>query len=95
MQRRGQYPPPKGASEILGLKVSGTVEAIGAGVTTWRVGDRVCGLVSGGYAEYCAVPVRQCLPVPEGVDLLEAASLLETCLTVWIHVFERGRLRPR
>ena len=94
MQRRGHYPPPKGASDILGLEVSGTVATVGDGVTSWRVGERVCGLVSGGgYAEYCAVPVRQCLPLPECVDIHEAAALPEACLTVWSNVFERGRLR--
>ena len=94
MQRRGHYPPPKGASDLLGLEVSGTVAAVGDGVSRWRVGDRVCGLVTGGgYAEYCVVPAPLCLPVPPGVDLVDAAALPEACLTVWTNVFERGRLQ--
>ncbi len=93
MQRRGQYPPPLGASEILGLEVSGTVAALGEAVSGWRVGDRVCALLAGGgYAEYCAVPAPQCLPVPAGVDLVDAAALPEVTLTVWTNVFERGGL---
>ena len=94
MQRRGHYPPPKGASDLLGLEVSGTVAAVGDGVSRWRVGDRVCGLVTGGgYAEYCVVPDPLCLSVPAGVDLVDAAALPEACLTVWTNVFERGGLR--
>jgi NADPH2:quinone reductase len=95
MQRRGDYPPPPGASEILGLEVSGTVAALGEGVSGWQVGDPVCALLAGGgYAEYCAVPVPQCLPVPAGVDLVDAAALPEVALTVWTNVFERGGLMP-
>ncbi|MDE0831493.1 MAG: NAD(P)H-quinone oxidoreductase, partial [Vicinamibacterales bacterium] len=95
MQRRGDYPPPPGASEILGLEVSGTVAALGEGVSGWQVGDPVCALLAGGgYAEYCAVPAPQCLPVPAGVDLVDAAALPEVALTVWTNVFERGGLMP-
>lgn len=95
MQRRGDYPPPPGASEILGLEVSGTVAALGEGVSGWQVGDPVCALLAGGgYAEYCAVPAPQCLPVPAGVDLVDAAALPEVALTVWTNVFERGGLKP-
>ncbi|MDA1093149.1 MAG: NAD(P)H-quinone oxidoreductase [Acidobacteria bacterium] len=95
MQRRGEYPPPAGASEILGLEVSGTVAALGEGVSGWREGDPVCALLAGGgYAEYCAVPAPQCLPVPSGVDLVDAAALPEVALTVWANVFERGGLTP-
>ena len=95
MQRRGQYPPPPGASDVLGLEVSGTVAAVGTSVHGWRSGDPVCALLSGGgYAEYCAVPARQCLPVPAGVDLVDAAALPEVALTVWTNVFDRGRLAP-
>ena len=95
MQRRGQYPPPKGASDLLGLEVSGTVAAVGDDVSTWTVGDRVCGLVAGGgYAEYCVVPVPQCLPIPDSVTLADAAALPEAAMTVWTNVFDRGRLRP-
>lgn len=95
MQRRGDYPPPPGASETLGLEVSGTVAALGEGVSGWQVGDPVCALLAGGgYAEYCAVPAPQCLPVPAGVDLVDAAALPEVALTVWTNVFERGALMP-
>ena len=95
MQRRGDYPPPPGVSEILGLEVSGTVAALGEGVSGWQVGDPVCALLAGGgYAEYCAVPAPQCLPVPAGVDLVDAAALPEVALTVWTNVFERGGLMP-
>lgn len=94
MQRNGHYPPPSGASDVLGLEVSGTVASLGVGVTEWSLGDTVCALVTGGgYAEYCVVPVPQCLPVPSSVDLVDAAALPEACLTVWTNVFERGRLR--
>jgi putative PIG3 family NAD(P)H quinone oxidoreductase len=93
MQRRGKYPPPPGASDIPGLEVAGTIGAIGEGVTGWRGGDRVCALVSGGgYAEYCVAPAPQCLPIPEGLDVVAAAAIPETFFTVWTNVFERGRL---
>ncbi len=93
-QRRGRYPPPPGASDIPGLEVSGTIEAIGADVHDWRVGDSVCALVAGGgYAELCAAPAPQCLPVPRGLDLVTAAAIPETFFTVWTNVFERGRLQ--
>lgn len=94
-QRRGRYPPPPGASDIPGLEVAGTVDAIGPDVAGFRAGDRVCALVAGGgYAEYCVAPAPQCLPVPHGLDFVAAAALPETCFTVWTNVFERGRLRP-
>mgnify|MGYP002172710894 CR=1 FL=1 len=84
MQRRGDYPPPPGVSEILGLEVSGTVAALGEGVSGWQVGDPVCALLAGGgYGESCAVPAPQCLPGPAGVDLVDAAALPEVALTVW------------
>ena len=93
MQRVGHYPPPSGASDILGLEVSGAVAVVGAGVAEWRVGDPVCALVAGGgYAEYCVVPAPQCLPVPAGVDLIDAAALPEAFFTVWTNVVGRGRL---
>ncbi len=93
MQRLGQYPPPPGASDIPGLEVAGEIVAVGAGVEDWRVGDRVCALVTGGgYAEYCPAPAPQCLPVPRGLSPAEAAALPETFFTVWTNVFERGRL---
>ena len=94
MQRRGHYPPPRGGSDVLGLEVSGTVAAIGENVSGWQVGDRVCGLVTGGgYAEYCVVPAPQCLPIPTGVGLVDAAALPEACMTVWTNVFEEGGLQ--
>jgi NADPH2:quinone reductase len=97
MQRLGKYPPPAGASDIPGLEVSGFVVALHAedAPGRWRVGDNVCALVAGGgYAEYCVVPVSQCLPVPAGLDLVTAAAVPETFFTVWSNLFERGRLRP-
>jgi putative PIG3 family NAD(P)H quinone oxidoreductase len=94
MQRRGNYAPPPGASPIPGLEVAGEIVALGAGVAEWALGDRVCALVGGGgYAEYCAAPAPQCLPVPMGLSLLEAAALPETFFTVWTNVFDRGRLQ--
>ena len=94
MQRRGAYPPPAGASDIPGLEVAGTVEAIGSGVTAWRPGDQVCALVAGGgYATKCVAPAPQCLPVPAPLDLIAAAALPETFLNVWSNVFDRGALR--
>jgi putative PIG3 family NAD(P)H quinone oxidoreductase len=93
MQRKGSYPPPPGASPILGLEIAGRVARLGAGVTQWREGEAVCALVTGGgYAEYCVAPAEQCLPVPRGMKLAEAACLPETFFTVWTNVFERGRL---
>ena len=93
MQRQGKYPPPQGASDILGLELSGVVVAVGANVSRWRAGDRVTALVAGGgYAEFAAVPEVQCLPVPRGLSMEEAAALPETFFTVWTNVFERGRL---
>jgi NADPH2:quinone reductase len=92
-QRRGAYPPPPGASPILGLEVAGIVAALGEGVEGWSVGDRVSALCNGGgYAEYVAVPAAQCLPPPEGYDHLHAAALPETYFTVWANLFQRGRL---
>ncbi len=93
MQRQGKYPPPPGASDIPGLEVAGEVAAVGAHVQRWHVGDRVMALVAGGgYAEYCAVPSPQCLPIPMGLSVEEAAAMPETFFTVWTNVFERGRL---
>ncbi|MEN9314072.1 MAG: Phthiocerol synthesis polyketide synthase type PpsC [Pseudomonadota bacterium] len=93
LQRSGNYPPPPGASPLLGLEVSGHVAAIGDGVTGWALGDAVCALCNGGgYAEYVTVPAGQSLPVPRGLSMLQAAALPETYFTVWTNVFERGRL---
>lgn len=92
-QRRGRYPPPPGASDIIGLEVAGVVDRLGPDVDRFRVGDVVCALVAGGgYAEYCAAPSPQVLPVPRGLDLISAAAIPETYFTVWTNVFERGRL---
>jgi len=93
-QRQGSYPPPPGASDIPGLEVAGGVVALGLGVHGLKVGDKVCALVTGhGYAEYCAAPAVQCLPVPKGFSMVEAAALPETFFTVWTNVFERGGLK--
>ncbi len=95
LQRQGHYAPPPGASDIIGLEVSGVVEALGDDVEEWAVGDEVCALLSGGgYAEYVAVPVGQLLPVPEGVSLVDAAALPEVCCTVWSNVFMTADLEP-
>jgi NADPH2:quinone reductase len=92
-QRAGSYPPPPGASDLPGLECAGTVAAVGSGVAGWKTGDAVCALTPGGaYAEYCSVPAPQCLPVPAGLDMLQAAALPETYFTVWHNLFERGRL---
>src|SRR6476469_145688 len=95
MQRMGHYPPPPGASEYIGLEVSGTVEALGPDVEDWQVGDEVCALLSGGgYAELVAVPAGQLLPVPSGVSLVDAAALPEVTCTVGSNVFMTAGLRP-
>ena len=93
LQRAGRYPPPPGASPILGLEVAGEVAALGEDVTRWRLGDRVAALLGGGgYAEYAVVDARHALPVPAGLDDAQAAALPETVFTVWANVFESGRL---
>lgn len=95
LQRAGAYPPPKGASDLPGLEVAGTVVAVGEAVEGWRVGDAACALTNGGgYAHFCAVPSGQALPVPHGLDFTQAAALPETFFTVWTNVFQRARLRP-
>jgi putative PIG3 family NAD(P)H quinone oxidoreductase len=95
-QRRGNYPPPPGASDILGLECSGVVSAVGADVERWRIGDEVCALLSGGgYAERVAVPAAQVLPVPAGVDVETAAALPEAAATVWSNVFMLAGLHDR
>lgn len=98
LQRKGVYPPPPGASDLPGLEVAGEIaggDAQALVAAGFKLGDRVCALVSGGgYAELCVVPVGQCLPVPVGFSDVEAASLPETFFTVWSNVFERGRLQP-
>ena len=95
LQRMGNYPVPPGASDIPGLELAGSIVAVGEGVKGWRVGDVATALVQGGgYAEYCTAPAPQCLPVPKGMTLVEAASLPETFFTVWSNVFDRAALKP-
>ncbi|MEN8197081.1 MAG: NAD(P)H-quinone oxidoreductase [Pseudomonadota bacterium] len=94
MQRKGGYNPPPGASPVPGLEISGVIVEAAPDVTGWKIGDQVCALVSGGgYAEYCVAPAPQCLPVPKGLTMVEAAGLPETYYTVWTNVFQRGRLK--
>tara|TARA_R110000868_G_scaffold162903_1_gene394446 strand:+ start:8546 stop:9553 length:1008 start_codon:yes stop_codon:yes gene_type:complete len=94
MQVAGMYPPPPGASEIPGLELAGEIVACAPDVTDWNVGDRVCALVTGGgYAQYAAVPAAQCLPIPRGLGLIEAAGLPETFFTVWHNVFDKAALQ--
>jgi putative PIG3 family NAD(P)H quinone oxidoreductase len=92
-QRMGNYPPPKGVTEIPGLELAGEVVALGPNTKRWKVGDKVTALVAGGgYAEYCVVPEPQALPIPTGFSMVEAAAMPETFFTVWHNMFERGRL---
>lgn len=92
-QRQGHYPPPKDASPVLGLEISGEVVALGEGVVDLSVGDKVCALANGGgYAEYCAVPASQALPFPSGFDAVKAAALPETFFTVWANLFQMAGL---
>ncbi len=93
MQRRGLYPAPEGASDLLGLEIAGIIEAIGEDVINWSKGDAVCGLTNGGgYAEYVTVNANHCLPIPEGLSIEEAASLPETYFTIWSNVFVTAKL---
>ena len=93
LQRAGKYPPPPGASPFLGLEVAGKVAAKADDVQEWKIDDRVCALTpGGGYAEYCLAPASNCLPIPQGLTLTEAAALPENYFTVWTNVFDRGRL---
>jgi NADPH2:quinone reductase len=98
LQRKGAYPPPPGASDLPGLEVAGEImggDAAALAEAGFAVGDKVCALVTGGgYAQLCVAPVGQCLPVPAGWTLAEAASLPETCFTVWANVFDRAALQP-
>ncbi|MEW6537701.1 MAG: NAD(P)H-quinone oxidoreductase [Pseudomonadota bacterium] len=94
LQRTGAYPPPPGASDVLGLEIAGEIEAVGEGVARWTVGDRVCALLGGGgYAELAVVDARHVLPIPEGLDYVQAAVLPETVFTVFANVFESGALK--
>ena len=91
LQRKGGYPPPPGASSVPGLEIAGTIVAVGEGVDAIQIGQPVCALLAGGgYAEYAVAPFGQCLPVPEGLELFEAAALPETLFTVWTNLFERA-----
>jgi putative PIG3 family NAD(P)H quinone oxidoreductase len=95
LQRQGNYAPPPGATDIPGLEIAGEVVASGGQAGPWKLGDKLCALVAGGgYAEYCLAPAPQCLPVPRGLDLIQAAAIPETFFTVWTNVFERGGLKP-
>ena len=94
IQRLGNYPPPKGASDIPGLEIAGTVIALSKKNSRFKIGDSVCGLVSGGgYSEYCTVPEPQVLPFPDGYSAIEAGALPENLFTVWTNLFDRGKLR--
>lgn len=93
-QREGVYPIPPGASDIPGLDVAGRIAKVGAGVTGWSVGDPVCALLTGGgYAEYCTTAAETCMPIPKGLNFVEAAALPETAFTVWSNVFDRAGLK--
>ncbi|NHC23530.1 NAD(P)H-quinone oxidoreductase [Nocardioides sp. IC4_145] len=95
LQRQGFYPPPRGASEVIGLECSGTVDAVGEGVDQWSVGDEVCALLAGGgYASRVVVPAGQVMPVPDGLDLVTAAAVPEVACTVWSNLFMVAGLRP-
>lgn len=94
MQRQGFYPPPPGAPDTPGLEIAGAIVQVGAGVTGWSPGDKVCALVAGGgYAQYCVAPAVQCLPVPAGMDMVGAASLPETFFTVWTNLFDGAKMQ--
>jgi NADPH:quinone reductase len=94
LQRAGKYPPPPGASPILGLEVAGRVAALGVEVTAWKIGDQVCALTpGGGYAEYCRTDGSHCLPLPRALDLAASAAVPETFFTVWTNLMSRGHLR--
>ena len=94
LQRRGMYPPPPGAPTIPGLEVAGEIVGVGDGIDPGRIGQKICALVAGGgYAQYCTAPLVQCLPVPDGLSLIEAAALPETLFTVWSNVFDRGQAK--
>jgi len=95
LQRMGMYPPPPGASDIMGLECAGEIVACGANVSGWTVGDRVCALLAGGgYAEYAAVDAGSLLPIPEGMDYVSAACLPEAMMTVWANVYDRCAFQP-
>ncbi len=93
MQRQGMYPPPPGASDIPGLEIAGEIVAVGEGVDEARIGEQICALVTGGgYADYCAAAAPLCMPIPDGISMVQAAGIPETFFTVWTNVFDRGHL---
>ena len=93
LQRQGEYPPPKGVSNILGLEISGEVIEIGKKTKNIKIGDKVCALVSGGgYSEYCLAPYQQCLPIPKNISFEEASTIPETFFTIWFNLFIRSRI---
>ncbi|MCE3233554.1 MAG: putative quinone oxidoreductase, family [Rickettsiaceae bacterium] len=95
LQKQGKYPPPQGASNILGLEVAGEIVRLGSDVTNWKIGDKVCALLEGGgYAEYAAAPSQQILPIPNGFDYIKAASLPEALFTVWSNLFHHSKIKP-
>jgi NADPH2:quinone reductase len=95
LQRRGKYPAPADAGDVLGMEVSGEIVSVGADVRTWKTGDKVAALISGGgYAEYARAPALQCLPIPDGISMIEAAGLMEATVTVWANIFDGDRLKP-
>ncbi|MDG2244689.1 MAG: NAD(P)H-quinone oxidoreductase [Rhodospirillaceae bacterium] len=94
-QRLGQYPAPEGASDLPGLEVSGVITSVGRNVDTWKIGDQVCSLLTGGgYAEYAAADAVACMPIPAGLNLVDAAAIPENVFTVWHNLFDRCRLMP-
>ncbi|HEX6592849.1 MAG TPA: alcohol dehydrogenase catalytic domain-containing protein, partial [Moraxellaceae bacterium] len=95
LQKAGRYPPPPGASDILGLECAGVVDAVGEGCSRWQPGDAVCALLAGGgYAEYVCVDARHALPVPDGVTVCEAAALPEAFATAWLNLYQEAALQP-
>lgn len=95
LQKAGHYPPPPGASDILGLECAGIIDAVGAGVITWKKGDAVCALLAGGgYAEFTCVDARHCLPLPSGMRFTEAAALPEAFATAWLNLYREAALQP-
>ena len=95
LQRMGHYPPPPGASPLIGMEVSGHIAALGPGVNDWQPDDAVCALLAGGgYAEYCVAPSGQCLAVPANIPVTDAAALPEAVFTIWANLFEPPCLRP-
>jgi len=95
LQRRGLYPPPPGASDLPGLEAAGEIASLGDGVAEWKIGDKVCALLSGGgYADYAAAPCGSCLPIPANLTMAQAAALPETYITVWANVFDDASLQP-